>query len=37
MAAKTLLENMTAGLALQNVYIQLYIPDSAWSQDAAPL
>jgi hypothetical protein len=26
MAAKTLFENMTAGLALQNVYIQLFYP-----------
>jgi hypothetical protein len=37
MAAKTLFENMTAGLALQNVYIQLSIPDSAWNPDAAYL
>ena len=37
MAAKTLFENMTAGLALQNVYIQLFILDSAWNQDTVPL
>ncbi len=37
MTAKTLFENMTAGLALQNVYIQLFILDSAWNQDTAPL
>ena len=37
MTAKTLFENMTVGLALQNVYIQLFILDSAWNQDTGPL